>query len=143
MLAAPQDRRIHRIESAVSHGLEHLVAIAHGGRGDDEDDARGGLHDAPRGLRAIDAGHDEVHQNDVGPGLCAQPERLFAGIRGPGEREIGQLGKDAPQNLCRHFRVVHNGDLHSSSPEGTGAASPTRSTTACRKLPLSNDPLVR
>jgi len=66
-----EDGGVDGVERAVAHGFEDEIAVAGGGGGDDQDDAGSGLHDAACGLGAVDAGHDEVHEDDVGAGDVA------------------------------------------------------------------------
>jgi hypothetical protein len=103
---------IDRIERPVAHGLEDQVAVADRRRSNDEDNAGRLLHDLAGRLSAVDARHDQVHEDDVRTFGLGHADGLFAGVSGPDELELRRRGQDAAKHLSGGTGVVDDGYFH-------------------------------
>ena len=90
LAAGAEGRGIDGVERAVAHGLVDLGDIAGDGGGDDEDGAGGPGHDLAGGLDAIHVGHDQIHQDQVGPIAAVWATASLAVVGHPGDFVAGR-----------------------------------------------------
>ena len=104
--------------------------VAVGERGEhDHPRRRPGLHDRARGLDAVELGHLEVHEHDVGLGARARarPPRAVGG--GPDDLDVLGAARAAASSAVAHERVVvgESSRITRAAPPG-GRACPRRAT---------------
>ena len=128
--------RVDGIERAGTQRLEHARGVAGDGGGHHQNGAGRVAHDATRGLHAVHLGHDQIHQDHVGPVRAALAHGLFAIHRAPRDRRAGILRHRSPKRLQRDRQVVD--DRHSHETE-----SPIRSLTVVMKVWSWKEPFVR
>jgi hypothetical protein len=120
-------RGCHRVERAAAERLVHLADVAAHRGGHDEHRARRLPHDLARGHDAVDARHDEIHQDEIGPIARALRDRLVAVARHPRDLGARDAAHRAAQRFDRQGDVVHDCDPHSVAP-------PMRSRTAAASV---------
>ncbi len=127
-----RDRRGDHVERACAHRFKNLAGLRPGVGAHEQDRAGRVGHDVPGGFHAVHAGHDEVHQEQVGAVLGATAHGFRAVARHPGDlvpchaRSVAREQR-AAQCFDGDGQVVGDGNFHSSAP-------PMRSDTACSRV---------
>ena len=121
------DRLHHIVARALPHAPDLVGFLALRRAQDDRDAARVGVAaDRARGLEAVQAGHDDVHQNEVGLQLFRLEDRVLAVVAR--DDVVPGLGEQVVQHVPFRRRIVDDEDFLDGHgpylfPLSTGAAA--------------------
>ena len=116
-------------QEAASPGAEGLVDVFVGLEGSQDDDLDPGQvlvgRDAPGGFQAVDAGHPDVHQDDVGALAAGEVHGLLA-IRGLTDdvQVLGRVDQDAEPGADQRLVVGEQDPDHGLAPSA-GSRAPS------------------
>ncbi|MNQ89751.1 hypothetical protein D3C85_1050670 [compost metagenome] len=128
-ITGPECRRIHHIQRAVAHGLEHPVDILLAIDRDNDDRTRCLGHDPAGGFDPVHDRHDQVHQDQVRGQLGATLHRLQA-ITGHPHHLMCRLERQgSTQGLHGHGHIIDDCDFHARAPPMSSTTASSRASS--------------
>ena len=119
--------RLDGVECTITKCVKYFRDVTGDRRSHDEDWAGRLPHDLSSGFDPVDARHDHVHEDQIGPVATGERNRLAAAEGSPGHLVTSARHNRAAEGLAGQLQVVDDRNPHS-------IASPIKSETVSRNF---------